>query len=163
MRSPAPAASRGGLGAREQRNLGPPTEIFNAHGKLENNCFGRLCVGTALRDFQSTFFRSDFSGVAPGPGSRGRHRALTDALRTLSAAARDSIGHLLGPWGRGARPTRRTRLLTRHLEEVWFPGRACHALAGSLFGSLFAGKREPPPVAGAKGPSTHRNVGQGAA
>ena len=67
--------------------------MFNAHGKLENLRFAQLCVGTALEDFQSIFFRSDFSGVAPGPGSRGRHRALTDALRTLTAPARDSIAH----------------------------------------------------------------------
>ena len=38
-----------------------------------------------------------------------------------------------------------TRLLTRLLEEVWFPGHACHALGTSLFTSLFAGKREVPP------------------
>ena len=31
-----------------------------------------------------------------------------------------------------------TRLLIRLLEEVWFPGHACHA----LLASLFAGKRE---------------------
>ena len=41
-----------------------------------------------------------------------------------------------------------TRLLTRHLEEVWFPGHACHALVASLFASLFAGKREVPPRRG---------------
>ena len=41
-----------------------------------------------------------------------------------------------------------TRLLTRHLEEVWFPGHACHALATSLFTSLFAGKREVAPASG---------------
>ena len=41
-----------------------------------------------------------------------------------------------------------TRLLTRHLEEVWFPGHACHALVASLFASLFAGKREAPCVGG---------------
>ena len=35
-----------------------------------------------------------------------------------------------------------TRLLTRLLEEVWFPTHAGHALATSLFTSLFAGKRE---------------------
>ena len=35
-----------------------------------------------------------------------------------------------------------TRLLIRLLEEVWFPGHACHALLASLFASLFAGKRE---------------------
>ena len=34
------------------------------------------------------------------------------------------------------------RLLIRLLEEVWFPGHACHALLASLFASLFAGKRE---------------------
>ena len=40
-----------------------------------------------------------------------------------------------------------TRLLTRLLEEVWFPGHACRALATSFFTSLFAGKREVAPKA----------------
>ena len=39
-----------------------------------------------------------------------------------------------------------TRLLTRLFQEVWFPGHACHAWPTSLFTSLFAGKREVPPV-----------------
>ena len=46
------------------------------------------------------------------------------------------------PW-----PTAQTRLLTRLLEEVWFPGHARQCLATSLFTSLFAGKREVPPRA----------------
>ena len=55
--------------------------------------------------------------------------------------------------GRGVRnPARRTRLLTRHLEEVWFPSHACHALLSSLFTSLFAGKREAPRPGGVGGP-----------
>ena len=41
-----------------------------------------------------------------------------------------------------ARPTVQTRLLTRLLEEVWFPGHACQRLLASLFTSLFAGERE---------------------
>ena len=39
-------------------------------------------------------------------------------------------------------PSMQTRLLTRLLQEVWFPGHACHAFLASLFASLFAGKRE---------------------
>ena len=35
-----------------------------------------------------------------------------------------------------------TRLLTRLLQEVWFPAHACQCLVASLFASLFAGKRE---------------------
>ncbi len=44
--------------------------------------------------------------------------------------------------GRLPRPTVQTRLLTRLLEEVWFPGRACQRLLASLFTSLFARERE---------------------
>ena len=46
------------------------------------------------------------------------------------------------PFGRPGLGAPQTRLLTRHLEEVWFLGHACHALVASLFTSLFAGERE---------------------
>ena len=46
------------------------------------------------------------------------------------------------------RPTAPTRLPTRLLEEVWFPAHACQCLVASLFASLFAGKREVPPMGG---------------
>ena len=63
----------------------------------------------------------------------------------------------------GTHPAKETRLLTRHLEEVWFPGHACQCLGTSLFTSLFAGKREVPPWVGEGGLSTHKNVTRGAA
>ena len=50
------------------------------------------------------------------------------------------------PFARPGLGAPQTRLLTRHLEEVWFLGHACHALVASLFTSLFAGKREVPHV-----------------
>ena len=56
-----------------------------------------------------------------------------------------------------------TRLLTRHLEEVWFPSHACHALLSSLFTSLFAGKREVGPKLKGKGLGTHQMVAHSAA
>ena len=53
------------------------------------------------------------------------------------------------PFGRPRLGAPQTRLLTRHLEEVWFLGHACHALVASLFTSLFAGKREVARASGA--------------
>ena len=74
------------------------------------------------------------------------------------------------PFGRPGLGAPQTRLLTRHLEEVWFLGHACHALVASLFASLFAGKGKCPPWVGEGGLSTHQsslsthqNVTQGAA
>ena len=52
------------------------------------------------------------------------------------------------PFGHPGLGATQTRLLTRHLEEVWFLGHACHALVASLFTSLFAGKREVAPASG---------------
>ena len=104
-----------------------------------------------------------FGACPPGPGGRGRPLVPPGAPWTLAVLAPDSIGHLLGPSGRGARPPRRTRLLTRHLEEVWFPSHACHTLLSSLFSSLFAGKREVGPKLKGKGLGTHQMVAHSAA
>ena len=49
------------------------------------------------------------------------------------------------PFGRPGLGAPQTRLLTRHLEEVWFPGHACQCLGTSVFTSLLAGKREVAP------------------
>ena len=59
------------------------------------------------------------------------------------------------PFGRPGLGAPQTRLLTRHLEEVWFLGHACHALVASLFTSLFAGKREVAPKGEVKGLTQH--------
>ena len=110
-----------------------------------------LCWNGA-EEFSDDFFSLRFFGVCPWAGQPGRALGPHSALRTLTAPARDPIGHLHGPWGWGGRSPRRTRLLTRHLEEVWFPSHACHALLSSLFTSLFAGKREAPRPGGVGGP-----------
>ena len=52
------------------------------------------------------------------------------------------------PFWPSLRPAAQTRLPTRLLEEVWFPAHACQRLVASLFASLFAGKREVPPMGG---------------
>ncbi len=166
LRPPAPAASRGGLGARARAFFAPPTEIFNAHGKLENRPLRRLCVETAPREFRRTFFHSDSSGGEGGPGLGSPGAAA--ALQTPTASIRGVMGHLLGTTGVGGAPPtpplpRRTRLLTRLLEEVWFPGHACQCLVASLFASLFAGKREAAPRDGARGHSARSSGAQAAA
>ena len=96
-------------------------------------------------ELSADFFSLPFLGV--GPWARhhwGYRRVLTDAPRTQTAPTQGCEGHGLGAWRWGKHPAKETRLLTRHLEEVWFPGHACHALVASLFASLFAGKREVP-------------------
>ena len=98
-------------------------------------------------EFSGDFFSLRFFGV--GPWARhpwGHRRVLTDAPRTPTAPTQGRKGHGLEAWRWGKHPAKETRLLTRHLEEVWFPGHACHALVASLFASLFAGKREVPHV-----------------
>ena len=100
-------------------------------------------------EFSGDFFSLRFFGV--GPWARhpwGHRRVLTDAPRTPTAPTQGCKGHGLEAWRWGKHPAKETRLLTRHLEEVWFPGHACHALVASLFASLFAGKREVPPLGG---------------
>ena len=94
----------------------------------------------------------------PGPAPGPTRRAM-DPDR-----ARPRL-HRAPPWTIGVvrSPPRRTRLLTRHLEEVWFPGHACHALLSSLFTSLFAGKREVGPKLKGKGLGTHQMVAHSAA
>ena len=83
LRSPAPAASRGGPNAREQAPFLPTTEIFNAHGKLENHRSHRLWLGTAQWNFRPTFFTPIFRGRALGRaplvGTTGPHRRTADA------------------------------------------------------------------------------------
>ena len=96
-------------------------------------------------EFSADFFSLRFLGV--GPWARhpwGDRRVLTDAPRTPTAPTQGRKGHGLEAWRWGRHPAKETRLLTRHLQEVWFLGHACHALATSLFTSLFAGKREVP-------------------
>ena len=96
-------------------------------------------------EFEGDFFSLRFFGV--GPWARhpwGYRRVLTAAPWTLTAPTQGRKGQGLEAWGWGKQPAKETRLLTRHLEEVWFPGHACHALVASLFASLFAGKREVP-------------------
>ena len=77
--------------------------------------------------------------------------SLLKSKRFPTGGERVVVGPQLGmaadmPFGRPGLGAPQTRLLTRHLEEVWFPGHACHALVPSLFTSLFAGKREVPHV-----------------
>ena len=98
-------------------------------------------------EFSADFFSLRFLGV--GPWARhpwGHRRVLTDAPRTPTAPTQGRKGHGLEAWRWGKHPAKETRILTRHLQEVWFLGHACHALATSLFTSLFAGKREVPHV-----------------
>ena len=112
-------------------------------------------------EFSADFFSLRFLGV--GPWARhpwGDRRVLTDAPRTPTAPTQGCKGHGLEAWRWGKRPAKETRLLTRLLAEVWFPGHACHALATSLFTSLFAGKREVPPMAGGRCLSRHRSAPQ---
>ena len=100
-------------------------------------------------EFSGDFFSLRFFGVGPwAKHPWGYRQVLTDALRTLTAPTQGRKGHGLEAWRWGKHPAKETRLLTRHLEEVWFPGHACHALVASLFASLFAGKREVPPLGG---------------
>ena len=116
------------------------------------------------KEIPGDFFSLRFFGACPPrPDGRGRPLVPPGAPWTLAVLAPDSIGHLLGPSGWGARLPRRTRLLTRLLEEVWFPGHACHALLSSLFTSLFAGKREAGPKLKGKGLGTHQTVAHSAA
>ncbi len=79
--------------------------------------------------------------------------SLLKSKRFPTGGERVVVGPQLGmaadmPFGRPGLGAPQTRLLTRHLEEVWFLGHACHALVASLFTSLFAGKREVPPLGG---------------
>ena len=98
-------------------------------------------------EFSADFFSLRFFGVGPWAGHPwGHRRVLTDAPRTLTAPTQGRKGHGLEAWRWGKHPAKETRLLTRHLQEVWFLGHACHTLATSLFTSLFAGKREVPHV-----------------
>ena len=100
-------------------------------------------------EFSGDFFSLRFFGVGPWAGHPwGCGRVLTDAPRTPTAPTQGCKGHGLEAWRWGRHPAKETRLLTRHLQEVWFLGHACHALATSLFTSLFAGKREVPPLGG---------------
>ena len=96
--------------------------------------------------FSADFFSLRFFGVGGRPGgTAGSSQTRRGHRRRRRKAAWDmAFRHR----GGGKQPAEQTRLLTRHLEEVWFPGHACHALVASLFASLFAGKREVPPRRG---------------
>ena len=78
---------------------------------------------------------------APSRSSCKRGRGPRNAIRGFPRAAQTQRR-------RGTSAPSETRLLTRLLEEVWFPGHACQCLLASLFASLFAGKREVPPKGG---------------
>ena len=71
------------------------------------------------------------------------HRCLQVPLRFVSGSSNARAN--------AAAVTKRlaclTRLLTRLLQEVWFPAHACQCLVASLFASVFAGKKEVAPKA----------------
>ena len=110
-----------GGSARAPRALSPLRAIYLKHISnsigLASGRFGnRIDFNRKRRpDFVDSCFRARISGSAATTTRHG------EALQ---------------------RPTVQTRLLTRLLEEVWFPGHACQPLLASLFTSLFAGERE---------------------
>ena len=95
-------------------------------------------------------------GAQPhSPLVRPRESLLTVSASPLGGRG---VGPQLGmaadmPFGRPGLGATQTRLLTRHLQEVWFLGHACHALATSLFTSLFRGEKGSGPkgAAGSRG------------
>ena len=117
----------------------------------------------ALARRQGNFGRLFFTPIFPWAGRPGP--APGPARRAVDPGRARPRLHRAPPWTIGVvhSPPRRTRLLTRHLEEVWFPSHACHALLSSLFSSLFAGKREVGPKLKGKGLGTHQMVAHSAA
>ena len=143
LRSPAPAASRGGPSARAARPRKRLRQKFSKPtAKPETIVSDSFALERRRGNFARTFWATVFYplGRVGGGGGGGRraHKGAADAGRPHSKPPRTA------PRTHGG-ASMRTRLPTRLLKEVWFPAHACQRFVASLFASLFAGKREADP------------------
>ena len=96
LRSPAPAASRGGLDAREESFLGPPTEILTPTASSKIIVWADFALARRHGNLRRLFSTPIFRGMSPWAGRPGP--APGPARRAVDPGRARPRLHRAPPW-----------------------------------------------------------------
>ena len=144
---PPPREAAGDLARARASFFRASDRNFQSPRRTRKPSFGMTLRRDGANEISGDFFSLRFFGGRGGGVGLGSPGAAA-ALQRPTAPIRGAVGHLLGATRVGGAPPtplpRQTRLLTRLLEEVWFPGHASYTLATSLFTSFSRGEGSGP-------------------